>query len=82
MRDSKPQHCVQQYKSLKVARNATHRNKHIKEASKQIFANSPFEISCKYTQGMLSNWKMCVNVLNVRKNDKMICVLNKIRKTI
>ena len=36
MRDSKPQRCVQQEKSLKVTRNATHKNKHINEASKQI----------------------------------------------
>ena len=39
VRDSKPQRCVQQHKSLKVPRNATNRNKHINEASKQTLAN-------------------------------------------
>ena len=38
MRDSKPQCCVQQHKSLKITRNPTNRNKHINEASKQTFA--------------------------------------------
>ena len=43
MRDSKPQCCVQQQKSLKVNRNATNRNKHINEASKQTFAINLFK---------------------------------------
>ena len=55
MRDSKPQRCFQQHKSLKVLGNATNRNKHINEASKQSFLNNLFKISCKYTQGMLSH---------------------------
>ena len=38
MRDSKPQRCVQQHKSLKATRNLTNRDKHINEASKQTFA--------------------------------------------
>ena len=58
-RESKPQRCVQQHKLLKVTRNATNRDKHINEASKQIFANNLFKISCKYMQSMLSNWKIC-----------------------
>ena len=37
MRDSKPQRCVQQHKLLKVTRNATNRDRHINEASKQFF---------------------------------------------
>ena len=36
MRDSKPQHCVQQHKSLKMKPNATNQDKHIKEASKKL----------------------------------------------
>ena len=40
MRDSKPQRCAQQHKSLKVTRNATNRDQHIKEASKQTFAKN------------------------------------------
>ena len=64
MRDSKPRRFVQQHKSLKVTRNATNRDKHINEASKQIFANNHFKLSCKYTQGMLSNWKICFDVFN------------------
>ena len=39
MRDSKPQRCVQPHNSVKVTRNATNRDKHINEASKQIFLN-------------------------------------------
>ena len=33
MHDSKPQHNVQQHKSLKVTQNATNRDKHINETS-------------------------------------------------
>ena len=36
MRDSKPQRCVQQHKSLEVTGNATNQDKHIYEASKQF----------------------------------------------
>ena len=38
MRDSKPQRCVLQHKSEKVTENATKRDKHMNEASKQILA--------------------------------------------
>ena len=44
MRDSKPQCCVQQHKSLKVTRHGTNRDKNINEALKQIFANNLFKI--------------------------------------
>ena len=60
MRENRPQQ-----KSLKVTRNASSRNKHINEASKQSFANNLIKISCKHTQGMLSNWKICFNVFNI-----------------
>ena len=43
-----------QQKSFKVKRNATNRNKHINETSKQSFANNFIKISCKHTQRMLS----------------------------
>ena len=49
VRDSKPQH-----KSLKVTVNDTNRDKHINEASNQIFAYRVFKISCKHTESMLS----------------------------
>ena len=55
MRDSKPQPCFEQHKSLKVTQNATNRDKHINEASKQIFYNNLFKVSSKYMQGMHSN---------------------------
>ena len=67
MRDSKPQ-----YHWLKVTGNAKNRDKHINEASKQIFANNRFKISCKHTQGMLSNWKICFNVFNIKTYDEFL----------
>ena len=73
MRDSKPQRCIQQHKSLKVTRNATNQDKHINEASKETFANNLCKTSCKYTQGMLSNWKISLNTLNIQ-NMTNICV--------
>ena len=80
MRDSKPQRCVQHHKSFKVARNATNPNKHKNEASKQAFANNLFKISCKCTQGMFSNWKICCNVINTRTYDELLCNLSKLLK--
>ena len=79
MRDSESQRSVQHHKSLKVPRNATNRNKHINEASKQTFANNLFKISCKYTQGMLSNCKICFNIINKRIDDENLCKFMKIR---
>ena len=81
MRDSMPQRCVQQHKSLKVTRNATSQNKHINEALKQVSANNPFKISCKYTQGMLFNQKICFNVFNIRTYDEFLCNLSKINES-
>ena len=71
MHDSKPQSCVQQHISLKVTQHATNRDKHINEESKQIFANNLFKISCKYTQYMLFNWKICFNVFNIQTYDDL-----------
>ena len=82
MRDSKPQRSVQQHKSLKVTRNATNRHKHINEALNQILTNNLFKISCKYTQGMLSNWKICFNVFNIRSYEEFLCNLSKINKNV
>ena len=65
--DSKPQSCIQQHKPSKVTRNATNKNKHTNKASKQTFANNLFQISNKYTHGMLSHWKICFNVFNLGK---------------
>ena len=69
MHDNKPHRCVQQHKSLKVTQKATNRDKHINEASKQTFANNLFQISPKYTQGMLSNPKICFNALKIRNYE-------------
>ena len=77
MRDSKPQH-----KSLKVTRNATNRDKHINEASKQIFADNLLKVSCKYRQGMLSNCRFCFNVFNIRIYDELLCNLSNIIETV
>ena len=82
MRNSKPQRCVQQHKSLKVTQNATNGDKHINEASKQIFVNNLFKISFKYTQGMLSNWKICFNVFNAQNYDQFWYSLSKNNKTV
>ena len=78
--DSKPQGCDQQHKLLKVTWNATNRCKHKNQASKQSFANNLFKISCKYTQGMLSNWKLWFNGFNIRIYDEILCSLGKLMK--
>ena len=82
MRDSKSQRCVQQHKALKVTRNATNYDKHVNEASKQYFANNLFKISCKYTQGMHFNWKVCFNALNIQMYDEPLCILKEINETV
>ena len=82
MRDSTPQGCVQHHKSLKVPRNGTNPDEHINEALKQTFANNLFKISCKYTQGMFSNWKICFNVINKRTYHEFLCILGKINETV
>ena len=82
MRDSKPQRCVQHHKSLKVTRNPTNRDKHINEASKQTNSSNLFKISCKDTQGMLSNWKVCFNAINLPNFDVVWCVLSKINVSV
>ena len=80
MRDSKPQRCVQRHKSLKVTKIATNRDKHIMETSKRSFANNPFKIPRKYTQGMFSNWKICFNIFNLRTYGELLCNLAKLMK--
>ena len=82
MQDSEPQRCVQQHKSLKVTQNATIRDKHINEASKQIRAKNLFKLSCKYTQGMFSNLKICFNVINKHTYDELLCNLSKLNETL
>ena len=82
MRNSKPQRCVQQHKLLKVTRNATNGDKHINEATKQIFANNLFRISCKYTQGMFSNPKICFIALKIRNYEQPSFNLSKIDPTL
>ena len=82
MRDSKPQRCVQKHELLKVTRNATYRDKHKKETSKQTFANNLFKISCKYTQGMLCNWKISFHVINIRTYDETLCTLSEVNETV
>ena len=65
-----------------MTRNETNRDKHINEASEQTFANNLFKISCKHTQGMLSNWKICFNVTNIRTDDELFCNLGKVNETV
>ena len=77
MRKSKLQSCFEQHKSLKVTQNATNRDKHINETTKQIFSFNLFKVSCKYTQGMLSNSKICYNVFNLQTYDELLCNLCK-----
>ena len=50
--------------------------------SKLIFANNLFKISCNYTLGMFSNWKICFNVFHARCKDDFLCNLSKINKTV
>ena len=69
MRVSKPQHCVQQHNSSKEKEIATNGDQHINEASKQTFANNLFQISHKYTQGVLSIFKICFNALKIRNYE-------------
>ena len=33
-----------------------------------------------YAQGMLSNWKICFNVFNIRTYDELLCLLKNIIK--
>ena len=82
MGESKPQSCFEQHNSLKVTQNATNRDKHINEASKQIFAINVFKVPCKYTHGMLSNSKICFNVSNLRAYDEFLCNLCKTIDTV
>ena len=82
MRDNKPQRCIEQHKSLKVTRNHTNRDKRINEASKQTFANNLFKISCKYMQSILSNWKICLNIINIRTDDESFNNLSIIIETV
>ena len=52
------------------------------EASKRTVANNFFKMSCKYTQGLLSNWKICFNVFNIRNYDELLCNLSNINETV
>ena len=82
MCDSKPQRCVQQHKSLKVTQSATSRDKHKNKASKQTFAKNLIKMLCKRMQSMLSNWKICFNVIDIQTYDKKLCNLSKIIETL
>ena len=82
MHDSRQQCCIQQHRSLKMNRNAINRDKHINEAAKQTFANNFFKVSCKYIQGMFSNWKICFNVINIRTYHESLSNLSKINETV
>ena len=63
-----------------MSQNATNRDKHKNETSKQFLANNLFKISCKYTQDMLSNLKICFNVFNIRTYGELLCNLAKLMK--
>ena len=80
MRDSKPQSCVQQHNSSKEKEIATNGDQHINEASKQTFANNLFQISPKYTQGMLSNPQICLNALKIGNHENFFVFRAKLIK--
>ena len=61
-----------------MTQHATNRDKHINEESEQNFADN--KISCKYTQDMLSNLKICFNVFNIRTYGEILCNLAKLMK--
>ena len=82
MRDSTLQRDVQQHKLLEVTRFATNRDKHINEASKQTFANYLFKMSFIYTQCMLSNRKICFNVINRLTYRELLGNLSKNNDTV
>ena len=42
-----------------------------------ISSQQSFKISCKYTQGMPSNLKICFNVFNIRTYGDFLCNLAK-----
>ena len=46
----------------------------IKDRKKLL--NQSLQILIKYTQGMLSNWKICFNVFNIQNYDKVLYLLN------
>ena len=50
------------------------------EASKQTFANNLFQISRKYTQGMLFNPKICFNALKIRNYENFFVFRAKLVK--
>ena len=82
MRESEPESCAQQHRMLKVTINPTNRDKHINEASKQVFVDNLFKKSSKYTQGMLSSWKICFNTFKIQNYDDCFCILNETNKTL
>ena len=61
-----------------MTRNETNGDKHINEATKQIFASNLFKLSRKYTQGMLSNPRICFNALKIRNYHQFFCLLSEI----
>ena len=67
-------------KTLKVTSNTTNGDKHTNEASKQLFANYLFKISCNNTQGMISNWKICFNAFNIRNCDQICAFWKQLMK--
>ena len=82
MGDNQPKRFAQQHRWLKVTRNATNGDKHVNEASKQIFASNLFTISRKYTHSMLSDRKICFNALNIQNYDDFLCDLSKINESV
>ena len=63
-----------------MTKQATNRDKHINEKSEQIFADNFFKISCKDTQDMFPDWKICFNVFNIRTYGEFLCNLAKLMK--
>ena len=65
-----------------MTQNATNRNNYINEGWKRTFANNLFKMSRQYMQGMLSNGKICFNVIIMRTDDELLCDLSKTNETV
>ena len=82
MRNSKPQLCVQMHESLRVTQTAKNWVKHINEASKQIFANNLFKISCTVNtrKAVFPNRKISFKILIYELMTKCCATWEKTKK--
>ena len=74
MRDSKPQRCVRQHKSLKIPRNAPNWDKHINETLKQTFANNHFNYHAN-TRKVCFAIRRFVSIFSIYELMTKVCVI-------